>query len=108
MCFLRDHPAEYAMATLLESLAAVPEWIVGVGLDSRRARQPPVKFAKVFAARPGQRANQLTMHCDVVRRNSVEHIRQCVTSSASTASDHGVNCLDSAELQTEIRARASA
>jgi adenosine deaminase len=48
LCFLRDWSAEYAMATLLESLP-YKEWIVGVGLDSDEKNNPPSKFAKVFA-----------------------------------------------------------
>ena len=103
MCFLRDHSAEYAMATLLESLP-FQEWIVGVGLDSDERGNPPVKFAKVFA-RARAEGYQLTMHCDVDQENSVEHIRQCVDVIGVDRIDHGVNCLDSAELQTEIRAR---
>ena len=48
MCFLRDYPAEYAMATLVQSLP-YREWIVGVGLDSDERDNPPTKFAEVFA-----------------------------------------------------------
>jgi len=103
MCFLRDHSAEYAMATLLESLP-YQEWIVAVGLDSDEQGNPPVKFAKVFA-RARAEGYQLTMHCDVDQENSVEHIRQCLDVIGVDRIDHGVNCLDSAELQTEIRAR---
>src|ERR1700761_2951195 len=47
MCFLRDWSAEFAMATLLESLP-YKQWIVGVGLDSDEKGNPPSKFAKVF------------------------------------------------------------
>ena len=103
MCFLRDHSAEYAMATLLESLP-YQEWIVGVGLDSDERGNPPVKFEKVFA-RARAEGYQLTMHCDVDQENSVEHLRQCVEVIGVDRIDHGVNCLDSAQLQTEIRAR---
>jgi len=103
MCFLRDFSAEYAMATLLESLP-YQEWIVGVGLDSDERGNPPEKFAKVFA-RARAEGYQLTMHCDVDQENSVEHIRQCLDLIGVDRIDHGVNCLESDELQTEIRAR---
>jgi len=40
MCFLRDWSAEFAMTTLLQSLA-YREWIVGVGLDSDEKKTIP-------------------------------------------------------------------
>ena len=39
LCFCGTGVAEYAMATLLESLP-YKEWIVGVGLDSDEKKQP--------------------------------------------------------------------
>jgi adenosine deaminase len=103
MCFLRDFSAEYAMATLMESLP-YQEWIVGVGLDSDERGNPPVKFAAVFA-RARAEGYQLTMHCDVDQENSVEHIRQCLDVIGVDRIDHGVNCLESEEIQAEIKAR---
>lgn len=103
MCFLRDFSAEYAMATLLESLP-YQEWIVGVGLDSDERGNPPVKFAAVFA-RARAEGYQLTMHCDVDQDDSVEHIRQCLEVIGVDRIDHGVNCLESEQLQAEITAR---
>jgi adenine deaminase len=103
MCFLRDFSAEYAMATLMESLP-YQEWIVGVGLDSDERDNPPEKFAKVFA-RARAEGYHLTMHCDVDQVNSAEHIRQCLDVIGVDRIDHGVNCLESEELQGEIRAR---
>jgi adenosine deaminase len=47
MCFLRDLPADSALATLEESLP-YRDWIVGVGLDSDERGNPPVKFRHVF------------------------------------------------------------
>ena len=46
MCFLRDQSAEYAMATLMESLP-FKDIIIGVGLDSDERDNPPSKFAAV-------------------------------------------------------------
>ena len=103
MCFLRDFSAEYAMATLLESLP-YREWIVGVGLDSDERGNPPVKFAAVFA-RARTEGYQLTMHCDVDQENSLEHIRQCLDVIGVDRIDHGVNCLESEDLQAEIKKR---
>ncbi|MEW2353113.1 adenosine deaminase [Spirillospora sp. NPDC029432] len=103
MCFLRDFSAEYAMATLLESLP-YREWIVGVGLDSDERGNPPAKFEKVFA-RARQEGYLLTMHCDVDQENSTEHIRQVLQVIGVDRIDHGVNALDDPALVEEIRRR---
>jgi adenosine deaminase len=103
MCFLRDFSAEYAMATLLESLP-YREWIVGVGLDSDEHGNPPVKFEKVFA-RARQEGYLLTMHCDIDQENSIEHIRQCVEVIGVDRIDHGSNVLEDEELVKEVRRR---
>ncbi|REE96725.1 adenosine deaminase [Thermomonospora umbrina] len=103
MCFLRDFQAEYAMATLLESLP-YREWIVGVGLDSDERGNPPEKFAEVFA-RARREGYLLTMHCDVDQENSTEHIRQCLEVIGVDRIDHGVNALEDPALVAEIARR---
>ncbi|MGW7544657.1 adenosine deaminase [Streptomyces sp. NPDC054770] len=103
MCFMRDLSAEFAMATLMESLP-YRDWIIGVGLDSDERDNPPAKFAAVFA-RARAEGYQLTMHCDLDQENSLDHIRQCLDDIGVDRIDHGVNCLESAELQDEIRRR---
>ena len=103
MCILRDHSAEYAMATLVESLP-YREWIVGIGLDSDERGHPPVKFARVFQ-RARAEGYQVTMHCDVDQENSTEHIRQCLDVIGVDRIDHGVNVLDSDELTAEVKRR---
>ncbi|GAA2357176.1 adenosine deaminase [Nonomuraea africana] len=100
MCFLRDFQAEYAMATLLESLP-YKEWIVGVGLDSDEKGNPPAKFAAVYE-RARQEGYLLTMHCDVDQENSVEHIRQCIEDIQVNRIDHGVNILEDPALVQQI------
>ncbi|MEA2781738.1 MAG: adenine deaminase [Rhodospirillaceae bacterium] len=106
MCFLRDWSAEFAMATLLQSLP-YKEWIIGVGLDSDEQNNPPVKFAKVF-----QRAREegyfLTMHCDVDQQNSVGHIWQTLNDIGVDRIDHGVNALEDEKLCAEIKRRSLA
>jgi adenosine deaminase len=91
MCFLRDLPADSALATLEEALP-YRDWIVGVGLDSDERGNPPVKFRDVFARARGE-GFRLTMHCDVDQEASVPHIWQCLdeigvdrTTTASTRS----------------------
>jgi adenosine deaminase len=96
MCFLRDWSAEFAMATLLESLP-YKEWIVGVGLDSDEKGNPPAKFAKVFA-RARREGYRLTMHCDVNQEDSVAHIWDCVNLIGVDRIDHGVNALEDSAL----------
>ena len=103
MCFLRDFQAEYAMATLLESLP-YRDWIVGVGLDSDEKGNPPAKFAAVFE-RARREGYMLTMHCDVDQQNSIEHIRQCVEQIGVDRIDHGVNLLEDPTLVEAIKQR---
>ncbi|MBC3192277.1 adenosine deaminase [Pseudonocardia sp. C8] len=100
MCFLRDFQAEYAMATLLESLP-YRQWIVGVGLDSDERGHPPAKFAQVFD-RARREGYLITAHCDVDQQDSVEHIRQCVEDIRVDRIDHGSNVLESPELVAEV------
>jgi adenosine deaminase len=103
MCFLRDFQAEYAMATLLESLP-YKEWIAGVGLDSDERGNPPAKFAAVYE-RARQEGYLLTMHCDVDQDNAIEHIRQAIEDIGVNRIDHGVNILEDQRLVDAVLAR---
>jgi adenine deaminase len=103
MCFLRDWSAEFAMATLLESLP-YREWIVGVGLDSDEKGNPPAKFAKVFA-RARREGYLLTMHCDVNQEDSVSHIWDCINLIGVDRIDHGVNSLQDSTLCKTLQER---
>ena len=96
MCFLRDFQPEYAMATLLESLP-YKQWIVGVGLDSDETDHEPAKFAAVFA-RARREGYQLTMHCDVDIKDSIEHIRQVIEDIQVQRVDHGTNVVENPSL----------
>ncbi|MFD6422984.1 adenosine deaminase [Streptomyces sp. NPDC060198] len=100
MCFLRDFQAEFAMATLVQALP-YKEWIIGVGLDSDEAGNPPVKFREVFA-RARAEGFRLTMHCDVDQKNSTEHIRQVLDEIGVDRIDHGVNALEDPALVARI------
>lgn len=101
MCFLRDMPATSAMRTLEQSLA-YQDWIVGVGLDSDEAGNPPLKFRDVFD-RARSEGYRLTMHCDVDQEDSVGHIRQCLDDIGVERIDHGVNCLEDDDLVRRLR-----
>ncbi|MFR9772688.1 adenosine deaminase [Nocardia sp. SC052] len=96
LCFLRDHSAEYAMATLLEALP-YKSWILGVGLDSDERGNPPSKFAAVFE-RARAEGFLLTMHCDIDQPDSIEHIRQALEDIAVDRLDHGTNIVEDDRL----------
>jgi adenine deaminase len=102
MCFLRDRPAESAMATLSESLPYAGQ-IIGVGLDSDERGNPPSKFAAVFARARAQ-GYRLTMHCDVDQEDAVGHIWQALDDIGAQRIDHGVNCLEDAALVSRLAA----
>jgi adenosine deaminase len=103
LCILRDRSAEYAMATLMESLP-YRDSIVAIGLDSDERGNPPTKFADVFR-RARAEGYHLTMHCDVDQENTTEHIRQCLHDIKVERIDHGVNVLENEALVEEARAR---
>lgn len=96
MCFLRDLDPRWAMDTLAQALP-YKDYIVGVGLDSDSADNPPRKFREVF-----QRAREegflLTMHCDVVAEDSVEHIRQAVQEIQVDRLDHASTLIQDESL----------
>ncbi|WP_067800348.1 adenosine deaminase [Nocardia beijingensis] len=96
LCFLRDHSAEYAMATLLEALP-YKSWILGVGLDSDERGNPPSKFAAVFE-RARAEGFLLTAHCDIDQPDSIEHIRQALEDIAVDRIDHGTNIVEDDRL----------
>ncbi|GLQ06081.1 adenosine deaminase [Sneathiella chinensis] len=100
MCFLRDMSAESAMKTLELSLP-YKDWIIGVGLDSDEAGNPPLKFAEVFK-KAREEGYLLTMHCDVDQNNSVQHIWQTLNDIGVDRIDHGVNSLEDEALCAEI------
>lgn len=103
MCFLRDFSAEYAMATLMESLP-YRAWIVGVGLDSDERDNPPGKFAAVFD-RARAEGFFLTMHCDIDQVGSVDNIRTVVNEIGVDRIDHGTNIVADAALVALVRER---
>jgi adenosine deaminase len=103
LCFLRDLSAEFAMATLMESLP-YKDWIIGVGLDSDERGNPPVKFAEVFA-RARAEGYLLTMHCDIDQVGSIEHIRQALEEIGVDRIDHGTNIVEDPSLIEVVKER---
>lgn len=100
---LRDMSVESAMEALTESLP-YKDWIVGVGLDSDEKGNPPVKFQDVFEQARAE-GYKLTMHCDHLQENSMEHIRQCLDVIGVDRIDHGYHVLDDEELIEDVRRR---
>ncbi|OAP56171.1 adenosine deaminase [Fonsecaea erecta] len=103
MCFLRDHSAEYAMSTLMESLP-FKDSIIGVGLDSDERDNPPSKFASVFQ-RASREGYLLTMHCDIDQPNTLTHIGQAINEIQVDRIDHGTNIIDAPGLVDTIKTR---
>ena len=100
---LRDMSAESAMEALEQSLP-YKDWIIGVGLDSDEKDNPPVKFREVYE-RARAEGYKLTMHCDHLQENSVQHIRQCLDVIGVDRIDHGYHVLDDDDLIEEMRRR---
>jgi adenosine deaminase len=100
MCFLRDLPADDAMATLEHALAH-REVISGVGLDSAEAGNPPGKFRDVFerAISAGFRA---VAHAG--EEGPPEFIWQALDVLGAERIDHGVRCLEDRRLVQRLEA----
>jgi adenine deaminase len=100
MCFLRDLPADDAMATLEQSLAH-RDVIFGVGLDSAEVGNPPVKFRSVFerATSAGFRA---VAHAG--EEGPPEYIWQALDVLGAERIDHGVRCLEDRSLVQRLEA----
>jgi adenosine deaminase len=100
MCFLRDLPADDALAALEQALAH-REVIFGVGLDSAEAGNPPQKFRGVFerAAGAGFRA---VAHAG--EEGPPEYIWQAIDLLGAERIDHGVRCLEDRRLVQRLGA----
>lgn len=96
MCFLRDMSQESALETY-EQMLPYRDKIIGIGLDSDERKNPPKKFADVFA-RANEDGFNITMHCDIDQENSIEHIRQALLEIGVQRIDHGTNILEDAKL----------
>lgn len=96
LCFVRDLSATSAMIALDAALPFKAD-LVGVGLDSDEAGNPPEKFRDHFAK---ARANGLkvTAHCDVDQTDTLRNIRTVLTDLKVDRIDHGGNIVQSPEL----------
>ncbi|MGN6867210.1 MAG: adenosine deaminase [Solirubrobacteraceae bacterium] len=94
MCFLRDLPADDAMATLEQALAH-RDVIFGVGLDSAEVGHPPRKFRDVFARAVGA-GFRAVAHAG--EEGPPEYIWQALDMLGAERIDHGVRCLEDRSL----------
>lgn len=99
MAFLRDRPAEEAMA-VMESAAPYWEMLDAVGLDSAEQGNPPSKFVEVF-----ERARQLGIPrvAHAGEEGPPAYIREALDLLDVCRIDHGVRCLEDPELVVRLR-----
>jgi len=94
MCFLRHLSVAEAMDTLKSALP-FKDWITAVGLDSSERGFPPEKFAPVFdLAR--QKGFKAVAHAG--EEGPPEYIWQALKILRVERIDHGVRCLEDADL----------
>ncbi|WP_445157808.1 adenosine deaminase [Halomonas sp. E14] len=99
MAFLRDRPAEAAMA-VLERAAPYWELLDAVGLDSAERGHPPSKFTEVF-----RRAKMLGIPrvAHAGEEGPPEYIREALDLLEVCRIDHGVRCLEDPALVNRLR-----
>jgi adenosine deaminase len=99
LCFLRDLPAESAMATL-ESAFPFQERIIGVGLDSAEVGNPPSKFKAVFDR---ARAHGFLTVAHAGEEGGPEYVWEALELLKVSRVDHGVRSLDDPTLVARLR-----
>lgn len=98
MCFLRHLSEDEAFATLEQAMPYRDKFI-GVGLDSSERGHPPEKFARVFA-RCKDLGLRLVAHAG--EEGPPEYIRTALDLLKVERIDHGVRCLEDAELTQRL------
>lgn len=94
LCFLRHLSEDDAMATLDQALR-FRNTIIGVGLDSGERGNPPSKFARVFER---ARAEGLIPVAHAGEEGPPEYIREALDILKVRRIDHGVRCIEDADL----------
>ncbi|MFV0129968.1 adenosine deaminase [Streptomyces sp. HMX112] len=94
MCFLRDQPAESAMATL-EAAKPYLHRIAGVGLDSAEVGHPPAKFREVYAA---AEVLGLRKVAHAGEEGPPAYIREALDVLGVERVDHGLRSMEDPEL----------
>lgn len=100
LCFLRHLSPDDAMKTLAEALP-FQEYFEGVGLDSSEKDRPPELFARVYAK---ARAAGLKAVAHAGEEGPADYIRQALDLLQVSRIDHGVRCVEDAELVKRLAA----
>lgn len=101
---LRDMPAESAMEHY-EAALPYKDMTVGIGLDSNEYDRPPSLFEELYL-RARADGFKLTCHCDVMQKDTHEHIYQvaeCIGGSGADRCDHGLDAAERPELVELIK-----
>lgn len=99
MCFLRDLPQRSAMETLDLALP-YQERIIGVGLDSAEAGNPPPKFQLVFER---ARAYGFLAVAHAGEEGPPAYVRQALDDLKVVRIDHGVRAMEDPDLVERLR-----
>ncbi|MDT8878022.1 adenosine deaminase [Halomonas saccharevitans] len=99
MAFLRDRPAEEAMA-VMESAAPYWEMLDAVGLDSAEQGNPPAKFTEVFRF---ARELGIPRVAHAGEEGPPAYIREALDLLDVCRIDHGVRCLEDPALVARLR-----
>jgi adenosine deaminase len=104
MCFLRHLSEEAALDTLAQSLP-YRDHFIGVGLDSSEQGHPPEKFARVFA-----KCRELGLHlvAHAGEEGPPAYIHSALDVLHVERIDHGVRCIEDAELVKRLVAQGTA
>jgi adenosine deaminase len=94
LCFLRDLPADAAMATL-EAALPFRDHVTAVGLDSAELGNPPEKFRAVFDR---ARSEGLLTVAHAGEEGPPEYIWQALDLLHVRRVDHGVRCIEDERL----------
>ncbi len=100
VCIVRDRPVAEAVH-LVEQLAPRVDDILGIGLDSAEVGYPPELFTEVFA-----RAAELGLHrvAHAGEEGPPEYIVSALDDLGVERVDHGIRCLEDADLVERLRA----
>jgi adenosine deaminase len=98
VAMLRDHSADFAMRTL-DAVLALGTPIIGIGLDSAEAGNPPSKFTDVFAK---ARAAGLRLVAHAGEEGPPDYIWQALNLLKVERIDHGVRCLEDHALVSRL------
>lgn len=100
MCFLRHLSEDEALATLKSALP-FRDKLLGVGLDSGEKGNPPAKFKDVFAK---ARAEGLHAVAHAGEEGPASYVRDALDLLKAERIDHGVRCVEDAELVKRLAA----